>query len=184
MINLLEAALEIQSFLEEHNKPFCFIGGIAVLHWGEVRVTNDLDLALLCGYGKEEELIDILLDGFSSRITDAKNFALTNRVLLLNSKDNVPLDITLTGLYFEELMIQRSSKQTFMPGYNLNICSLEDLIVMKAFANRPKDWMDIEGIVLRQQDKINMEVVFANLAPLAAIKEDSTIVENLKKFLA
>ena len=54
MTNLLEAASEIQSFLVEHNKPFCFIGGIAVLHWGEVRITNDLDIALLCGYGKEE----------------------------------------------------------------------------------------------------------------------------------
>jgi len=33
MIKLPEAALEIQSFLEEKKKPFCFIGGLAVLQW-------------------------------------------------------------------------------------------------------------------------------------------------------
>ena len=35
---LLDAAGEIQTFCEQNRWPFCFIGGIAVLHWGEARV--------------------------------------------------------------------------------------------------------------------------------------------------
>jgi hypothetical protein len=183
MINLLEAAIEIQSFCETKKKPFCFIGGIAVLQWGEIRVTNDIDIALLCGYGNEVGLINLLLKQFSSRIQDAANFALINRVLLLSSKDGVPLDITLTGLDFESQMIERSSKHSFVAGYNINICSPEDLIVMKAFANRIKDWGDIESIVLKQRGKLQVKMIYENLAPLVKLKEDPSIIQRLKTFL-
>jgi hypothetical protein len=183
MINLLKAALEIQTYLEERNKPFCFIGGIAVLQWGEVRVTNDLDIALLCGFGNEKKNAEMLLQDFTSRIQDAIDFAINNRVLLLHSKDGVPFDIALTGLEFEELMINRSAKHHIMPGYYLNICTPEDLIILKAFANRPKDWADIEGIALRQKGKLKTDLIYSNLFPLTELKEDPSIIERLKTII-
>jgi hypothetical protein len=183
MINLLKAALELQTYLEEKNSPFCFIGGIAVLQWGEVRVTNDIDTSVLCGFGNEKKIAEMLLQDFGSRIQDALNFAIENRVLLLYSKEGVPFDITLTGLDFEELMINRSSKHQIMPGYHLNICTPEDLIVLKAFANRPKDWADIEGIALRQQGKLKPDQIYSNLLPLTELKEDPSIIQKLKKIV-
>ena len=39
-----------------------FIGGIAVQHWGEPRMTRDLDWALLAGYGTEEPFVKGLLE--------------------------------------------------------------------------------------------------------------------------
>ncbi len=183
MIHLLKAAIEIQSFLEEKNRPFCFIGGIAVIHWGEIRVTNDLDIALLCGFGNEIDLIDLLQQKFSSRIPDAKSFAVKQRVLLLRSSTGVPIDITLTGLDFEEQMIKRSSKICIMSEYDLQICSAEDLIVMKAFANRGKDWGDIESIILKQQRRLDTNLILVNISPLAAIKEDLSIIDRLNQLL-
>jgi hypothetical protein len=32
----------------------------------------------------------------------------------------------------------------------LHTCSAEDLIVLRAFADRSKDWVDIEGVIIRQ----------------------------------
>ena len=78
------------------------------MQWGEVRITNNIYLAMLCGFRNEEELVDLLLLEFYSRVNDSRNFA------LLNSIDNIPLEITRTGLDFEELMIQRSAK-TYIP---------------------------------------------------------------------
>ncbi len=32
----------------------------------------------------------------------------------------------------------------------------EDLIIHKAIADRPKDWMDIEGVIWRQRGKLDV----------------------------
>jgi hypothetical protein len=183
VINLLKSAFEIQTYLEEKSLPFCFIGGIAVLQWGEIRVTNDVDIALLCGFGNEKGIAEILLEEYASRIQDAKQFAIDNRVLLLKSKDGAPFDIALTGLEFEENMINRSAKYQILPGYYLNICTPEDLIILKAFANRQKDWADIEGIVLRQKGKLQADIIYSNLTPLTEIKGEPSIIEKLKTLI-
>jgi hypothetical protein len=49
----------------------------------------------------------------------------------------------------------------------IRTCSAEDLIVYKAFADRPRDWIDVEGVLLRQQGRLDLELVFAELTPLS-----------------
>jgi len=47
MPNLLfTAAKEIQEYIHAQEWDFCFIGGLAVLRWGEMRMTQDVDLRL------------------------------------------------------------------------------------------------------------------------------------------
>ena len=58
---LIEAAREIQEFCEAKSWRFCFIGGIAVLHWGEARLTRDADLTIFTGLGEEARYVDGLL---------------------------------------------------------------------------------------------------------------------------
>ena len=86
---LFEAAREFQFFFDARKWSFCFIGGLAVLRWGETRMTADVDINLYVGYGNEQSHIDALLDAFSSRISDARKFALANRVLLLSAKNRI-----------------------------------------------------------------------------------------------
>ena len=142
MIELAEAAAELQSFFDARGWPFCFIGGLALQHWGEQRLTRDVDATLLAGFGHEATFIDPLLGQFRPRIPDARGFALQNRVLLLESAGGIPLDIALGGLPFEAEAVARSSLVEFTPGTALRICSAEDLVVMKAFADRQRDWAE------------------------------------------
>lgn len=58
---LLDAALEVQALCIERGWGFCFIGGMAVQHWGEARVTRDADLTLFTGIGDEAQYADSLL---------------------------------------------------------------------------------------------------------------------------
>ena len=87
--SLFQAGIEIQRFLEEKKWPFCFIGGLAVIRWGEIRMTLDIDLCLLAGFGNEEKYIDGLLEKFGSRISEPRDFALNNRVLLLSASNDI-----------------------------------------------------------------------------------------------
>ena len=58
---LFKAGYEIQEFIQKQQWPFCFIGGLAVLCWGEVRMTQDVDLSLLTGFGTESPYIDNII---------------------------------------------------------------------------------------------------------------------------
>ena len=53
MTAVIQAAAEVQAFCEELGWRFCFIGGLAVLRWGEPRETVDVDLTLLTGFGRK-----------------------------------------------------------------------------------------------------------------------------------
>ena len=61
---VLKAALELQQVCEELHWQFCFIGGVALLRWGDPRHTVDADLTLLTGFGNEDMYIRQLLRRF------------------------------------------------------------------------------------------------------------------------
>ena len=45
-------------------------------------------------------------------------------------------------------------------------------MVLKVFAGREKDWLDVEGIALRQGSKLDRTLVWRELKPLLELKED------------
>ena len=59
MNDLLRAALDLQTFLDNQGWPFCIIGGIALIRWGIPRFTRDIDIALLTGFGREDEFVTV-----------------------------------------------------------------------------------------------------------------------------
>lgn len=183
MNGLFQAAKEIQQTLEAQKWPFCFIGGLAVIRWGEVRMTQDIDLCLMCGFGNEEAYAKQLLNQYKSRIDDPLTFALDNRVLLLFASNGVAMDISLSGLPFEEEMIRNATPFLFSSDCPLITCSAEDLIVLKAFADRPKDWGDVESIATRYMHKLNRDYIIDQLTPLCDLKESPEIITRLDRVL-
>jgi Nucleotidyl transferase AbiEii toxin, Type IV TA system len=177
---VIRAAANLQRVCEAEGWRFCFIGGLALQRWGEPRETVDVDLTLLTGFSGEERFVSRLLDHFAARIPEAAEFARAHRVLLLRAPSGVGLDIALGGLPFEESLVARSSFFTFPPEVPLRTCSAEDLIVLKAFADRPRDWVDVDGIIIRQTGTIDWSYVRTHLAPLAELKEKQEIIDQLE----
>lgn len=180
---LFAAALEVQAFCTARRFPFCFIGGVAVQRWGEPRQTDDVDLTLLTGFGDEERGADALLGTFRGRLPDTRAFALTNRVVLLESSGGVPIDVSLGAIPFEERTVERASSFEIGPQTFLTTCCAEDLIVHKAFADRAKDWLDIEGIALRQCGTLDETLIFQELRPLLELKGEPEIEGRLRRLL-
>lgn len=181
MNTLLQAGASVQRTLEEHGWRFCFIGGIANFRWGTPRLTNDLDLTLLTGFGEELRYAEALLREFTSRIPDAAGFAAANRVLLLRTVDGFGLDVALGAMPFEERTVERSTSVELVPGAVLRTCSAEDLIVHKAFATRPQDWVDVEGIILKQRGLLHWGQIRSELGELAALKEEPQLMDELER---
>jgi hypothetical protein len=177
---LLAAAAELQAFLVARGWRFCFIGGVAYQRWGRPRVTTDADVTLITGLGSEDEFIGPLLIKYQSRRPDAHAFAVANRVLLLETSDGVDLDIALAAFPYEERVVERASSFDFGDNLVLRTCSAEDLVVLKAIADRRQDWADIEMVIRRQGTVLDREYILANAEPLAEIKEAPEIVDKLR----
>jgi len=183
-MNLLcESGLELQNFMDEQRWKFCFIGGLAVIRWGEIRMTQNIYISLSVEFGDEEKYLKTLLKHFNSRIKDAFDFALTNRVLLLKASNNVPVDIAIAGFPYETEMIKRATFFLFQPECSLITCSAEDLIILKAFANRNKDWTDIESIIIKQNNKLDYNYITSRLFPLCELKEEPEIMDRLNNLI-
>lgn len=176
---LIEAAREIQDFCAAKRWRFCFIGGLAVQHWGEARLTRDADLTVFTGVGEEASFVDALLAQFAPRIEQAKDFALRHRVLLLRAANGVPLDISLGALAFEEQAVASASLEEIVPGQHLRLASPGALVVFKAFADRPQDWLDLEGIIVKSRSRIDWDFVQAQLRVLLELKDDLSALDRL-----
>lgn len=179
MPDLLDAAQEVDAYCRRHDWRYCIIGGMALLRWGEQRMTKDVDITLLTGFGDEERFIRALAADFEPLVSHAIEFALRNRVLPVRTKAGFKADIALGGLPFEEQAVSRATDYSFAEGVSLRVCSAEDLVVMKAFAARPQDWIDVEGIVIRQAGRLDWAYIHANLKPLAEVKECPELVTQL-----
>jgi hypothetical protein len=163
---IFAAAAEIETVCREAGFSFCFIGGLAVQRWGEPRMTADVDLTLLTGFGGEAPFVDRLLSSFRGRLDDAREFALANRTLLLYATNGTPLDVSLGAMPFEERTVTRSSGWAVTDDVRLTTCSAEDLIVHKCFAGREKDWLDIKGIIVRRRGALRQNTIWDELLPL------------------
>ena len=104
-------------------------------------------------------------------------------MLLLYGFSDVPLDVALGAMPFEERCIERASSFDIGNGQALLTCSAEDLIVFKAFAGRDRDWLDIETIILRQQNGLEIETIRRELIPLLELKEDPDTETRLQRLL-
>ena len=176
---VFEAAQEIQQFINDKGWTFCFIGGVALQRWGIPRITNDVDLTLLTGFGTEDEFIDPILSTFVPRLSEAKEFALKTRVLLVRI-GNVGIDISLGAIAFEESSIARSSVWEVTQQIALRTCSAEDLIVHKAFAGRLQDWADIDNVLLVQQD-LDWDYIEEQLLPLLELSYRPETMDELRE---
>ena len=181
MIGIFREAKKLQDFCDGQSWKCCLIGGIAVQRWSQARVTRDIDITLLTGFGDEERYIEALLVEYQSRIAGGRGFALRSRVLLLVSEEGVGIDVSLGGLPFEAEEVERATLYEFEPGIWLRTCSAEDLLVMKLFAARAIDIRDAEGIALREGGGLDWAYVERQLTPLAELKEDAAILRELER---
>lgn len=180
MLSVIRTAARVQKILDRQRWRYCFIGGVAVQKWGQARFTQDVDLTIFTGFGGEERVIDALLACFTPRVRNARRFAIENRVVLLRTREGVDLDVACGGFPFELTAVDRARKVQVIPGVRLRLCTAEDLIVYKAFAGRPIDWMDVESIIAKQlRKKLDWRYIHAQLKPLAELKEDPQIVPKL-----
>jgi hypothetical protein len=179
LADLIIAAAKLQASWRAIGFEFCFIGGLAVQYWGEPRLTNDVDATIWTDFGNERPVIRQLMRDLKGRIENADDFALVNRVLLVQESSGVDVDVSLAAFPYERELIGRAKERPFRD-VGLVICGPSDLIVLKAFANRPRDWQDIRGILIRSGSFLDWDLIQSELKVLADLKNEPEILVQLQ----
>jgi hypothetical protein len=154
---------------------FVFGAQAAILH-GTARLTADVDVTVDLGTIAPQRLMRMAKkNGLDTQIPSADFIAVTRVIPLVHRASRFPVDLVLAGPGLEDLFFERAAKlrvgRVVVP-----VASLEDLIVMKVIASRPKDLEDIEALLASRAD-VNVAQVrdTLSLAEAALDQSDLTI---------
>lgn len=141
---------KITGALAKNRIPYMIIGGQAVLLYGSPRLTNDIDITLGINLGRLAELVKVVKTLKLSIIpNDYQNFVTKTMVLpVIDKASGIRVDFILSFTAYEQKAMRRA-KGIRLGRSRVKFASLEDVIIHKVFAGRPRDLEDIQAIILK-----------------------------------
>lgn len=182
--NLLKPLLDLGRWLDAIQAQAVVVGGVAASFLGRPRFTQDIDaLAIISESEWSTAVAAAASYGIVPRIDDAVDFAHRSRVLLLRHQEtSIDIDIILGGLPFEEDAVA-NGKRYVIGGVSVRLPKVEDLMIMKAVAHRPRDLQDIEGL-LQAHPNLDLSSVRQWVREFASVTAMSDLIDDFEKLLA
>lgn len=127
------------------------VGGQAVLLYGEPRLTRDIDVTLGIGPDRQNEISD-LAAGLGWKILIDSPAAFVEKTLVLPCVDpqsGIRVDFIFSFSVYERQAMERVRR---VPMGKKEVCfaAIEDLIIHKIVAGRPRDLEDIRNILKKK----------------------------------
>jgi hypothetical protein len=143
--SLPDKVMAIHRSLAEARIPHAVGGALALAYYAEPRATIDVDLNVFVPTGRWPDIRDALLPlGIDVEVDEA---ALERDGQVRLWWDRNPIDLFFAYDVFHDEMRKATRKVPFGDG-TIPILSPEHLAVCKAMFDRPKDWLDIEQILV------------------------------------
>jgi hypothetical protein len=177
---LIAALRDVVAWLETPTVHGIVIGAIAASLHGRARTTADIDGLVV---PERDDVAPLLTSarshGLEPRVGDALDFAQRSRVLLLrHAATGVAVDLTIGLLPFEKTAVDRAVRVP-LAGMQVPVPRADDLLVMKAVAGRPRDHVDIEGIV-QAHPEIDLGAVTRTVREFAGLLEMPTLATEFE----
>jgi predicted nucleotidyltransferase len=153
LIALIAASLEVRKI------PYMIIGGQAVLLYGEPRLTRDIDITIGLDVSGLPDLLRCAEDvGLTLLVEDVEEFVQRTMVLPLQHEESgIRVDFIFSFTPYEIEAIARAHKVE-LAGREVAFASVEDLVIHKIFAGRPRDLEDVRSVLLRNRN-IDVEYI-------------------------
>jgi len=167
--------------------PYMIMGGLAVLRYGNPRMTSDIDVTIGVNTNELDNIWTVMKKGgFLSRIENLDEFVQKTMILpLIEPINKIPIDMIFSFSSFERDAIERGVNQEIGKQSIRFICP-EDLIIQKIIAGRGRDLDDVQSI-LNIQRKLDLQsiekhlVEFGNLLDKDYLSILKNILTQLKK---
>jgi hypothetical protein len=133
--------------------PYMVIGGQAVLLYGDPRLTRDVDVTVGVGPERLSDLLQ-LAEEREWRVLPEKAPEFVQRTLVLpcvESSSGIRIDFIFALSTYERQAISRARRQA-IGKTSVAFASIEDLLIHKIIAGRPRDLEDARGILARHRN--------------------------------
>jgi hypothetical protein len=148
--DLLES---IAQALDARQLPYMVIGGQAVLLYGEPRLTRDIDITLGVGADRWRDSLELAnaLD-LQVLVAEPEPFVRQTMVLpCLDAESGVRVDFIFSNSAYEQGALERAREVTI--GHtSVRYASLEDLVIHKVIAGRPRDLEDVRTVLAKHPE--------------------------------
>ena len=136
--------------LKKRSIPYMVIGGQAVLLYGEPRLTRDIDITLGMGVDGLDNLLNVLpAIPLKVLVENPKEFVARTMVLpAAEEKSGIRVDFIFSFSPYERQAIERAV-DVKMGRTIVKFGSVEDVVVHKIIAGRPRDLEDVRSILLK-----------------------------------
>lgn len=139
--------------LEMRKIPYMLIGGQAVLLYGEPRLTKDIDIALGIGPERLPDVVDIVKGlGWKVLVESPGTFVRETMVLpCLEPQMGIRVDFIFSVSTYERQAMERV-RRVPIGRAQVRFASIEDLIIHKIIAGRPRDLEDVKSVLTRNRE--------------------------------
>lgn len=136
--------------LDAASIPYMIIGGQAVLLYGEPRLTKDIDVTLGVGVESLEQVHAVATAmGLSILVSNRDDFV--RKTMVLPARDDasgIRIDLVFSFSPYERRAIERA-KGVAIGSATVRFAALEDVIIHKVVAGRPRDLEDVRTLLLK-----------------------------------
>ena len=145
-----ELLARLAGLLDRAGIPYMVIGGQAVQLYGEPRLTRDIDLTLGIGVDGLDRVTDVCRDaGLRMAVPEPRQFVQETMVLpAVEDRTGIRVDFVFSFSEYERQAIGRS-REVELGGTMVRFAAVEDLVIHKLVAGRPRDVEDVRSILVR-----------------------------------
>lgn len=131
---------------------YMVIGGQAVLLHGEPRLTRDIDVTLGADPSQLDALLGVAAAVGLTPLVDPASFVAETFVLPCeDAESGIRVDMVFSNAGYEREAIARAVTAA-VGGADVRFASVEDLVILKLIAARPRDIEDARGVLDRHPD--------------------------------
>jgi hypothetical protein len=147
---LPDKVISIHEALRVAKIPHAIGGALALAYYAEPRATIDIDLNVFVPTERWEEVVDALLPlGIDADKRDAAALLRDGQCRLWWGENAVDLFFSYDPIHDE---MRKEARRLPFADETLPFLSPEHLAVCKAMFGRPKDWLDIEQMLIANDD--------------------------------
>lgn len=148
---MFEALLEqIATGLDSRGIPYMVVGGQAVLLYGEPRLTRDVDVTLGVGPDRLPLVLEWVQScGWQVLVERPAEFVAQTLVLPCQEPvSGIRVDVMFSFSPYERQAIERARSMPVGQA-QVRYAAVEDVVVQKIIAGRPRDLEDVRSIILK-----------------------------------
>jgi len=182
MRRIEEVIRDITKILEEEKVDYVIVGGIAVVAWGNIRTTRDIDIILYIN-AKDADGLEAALkkEKFSIQAEDIRD-ALKERSHFTIFDELSEYYIDTKGIYSENDRITLERRRRVSSAdFAFFVASPEDTVANKLLFGSEQDVKDAEGIYARQFENMDMAYLEKRCERLEVYEEFLTMKKRVER---